>query len=196
MSNLNEIALKTIDYLNHTYFRIVKDDDSWRIEQYDGPMKYPGTMMREGWNIHPYLSSFISNEYPIFKMSDFFSSDGISIEKKSDEELMKEELYEYIELFNMNRALATAIRQFKNFAVKIYPDFIKCANFAEAISKMTSIVNNVSASQLDKANMLLNLTQLENEIFKELDKMHFEDARNFFDLKFKYFFMLIRAENE
>jgi len=196
MSNLNEIALKTIDYLNNAYFKIVKDDDFWKIEQYSGLVKHPGTMMREGWNTHKYLSAYITNEYPIFRLSDFISKDGILIERKTDEDLLKEELYEYIELFNMNRSLATAVRQFKSFAIKIYPDFLKCDNFTEAMSKMTSVINTVSASQLDKANMLMNLVQLENEIFKELDKMHFEDGRNIFDMKFKYFFMLIRADNE
>ena len=102
MSELCETALKTIERLKTIYFKIEPNGSDWKIKQYVGPAKMPITMAREGWNRHLYLTKYITNDYPIFDLADFTTKNGIAIEKKSAEDLLKEELNKYIEMLSIN----------------------------------------------------------------------------------------------
>lgn len=84
MLSLDKIIIKSKERLKNSFFRICKNDnnDSYKIIQYFGPIKTSTEMMRLGWNNHSYLADEITNEYPIFNISDFISDDRIHSTKK------------------------------------------------------------------------------------------------------------------
>ena len=92
--------------ISKTFFRIVRvDDSSYVIKEYSGPVKSINTMMYNGWNRHSYLKQYINEDYPIFNINDFKSTDGFTIEKKSADDLLRLELMEFIEYYNLNQNL-------------------------------------------------------------------------------------------
>ncbi len=148
-------------------------------------------MMREGWNRHPYLSKFISAEYPIFSINDFKSTDGLFITKKTEDDLMKDTFKEIYEYYNTNKALVNAFAKFKKFISKLNVDFMKYSFFDELINAMRNDIMNMSLDQSSKATLQFELVNMMFDIHSELENTNIEKPTHFLSDKFKYFLMLI-----
>lgn len=191
--DLFEIIELSKKKLSKTFFRIVKSDDSYVIKEYVGPTKSVQTMMFNGWNRHSYLIKYINEEYPIFKLSDFKSNDGIRIEKKTNEDVLKNELMEIIEYYNLNQKLFSNVKDFKrivsNFVTVNFLSYDNFSSYYEAVLKYISLLNISSADKLKYQSSLISLV---NDIYLELDKLNIEKSRLVFENKFKYFLSLIK----
>jgi len=191
--SINDIITKSKNRIDNLYFRIVKkdDEDEYDIIQYVGPHKSATTMMIEGWNKFLQLKSFINVDYPVFDINDFKSIDGLNIIKKDDDDITKDAFKEILEYCNMNRNLIDAFSSLKKFLQKIKVDFFKYKSFDEVISFSKSYIESLSLSQIDKANLIFELTNLRIKIFEELEKMNVESPVRFLSEKFKYFLMVV-----
>jgi len=79
----------------------------------------------------------------------------------------------------------------KSFAAGISQNFLKYATFEEATSMIANTINQLSGSQLDKANLLLKLNDLKNNIYLELERLGLENGHLLISEKYKYFFYII-----
>lgn len=180
--------------ISKTFFRIVKiDDSSYIIKEYSGPVKSIKTMMYNGWNRHSYLKQYINEDYPIFNINDFKSTNGFTIEKKSDDDLLCLELMEFIEYYNLNKNLFLKVKELKKFTLRFcdvsFSSFDSFSNYQETI---ITKLNQLNVSITDKVKYQSMLVSLVNDVYLELDKLNIEKSRLFFDNKFKYFFSLIK----
>jgi hypothetical protein len=180
--------------ISKTFFRIVRvDDSSYVIKEYSGPVKSINTMMYNGWNRHSYLKQYINEDYPIFNINDFKSTDGFTIEKKSDDDLLRLELMEFIEYYNLNQNLFLKVKELKKFALRFcdvsFASFETFSNYQETI---IAKLNQLNVPAIDKVKYQSMLVSLVNDVYLELDKLNIEKSRLFFDNKFKYFFSLIK----
>lgn len=177
-----------------TFFRIIQiDDSSYTIKEYSGPVKSVQTMMYNGWNRHTYLEKYITEDYPIFNINDFKSIDGYTIEKKSTEDLLRLELMEFIEYYNLNQNLFLKMKEFKKFAIQFcespFSAFDSFSSYKDTINSNILKLNIPSGDKIKYQSMLISII---NDIYLELDKLNIEKSRLFFDNKFKYFFSLIK----
>lgn len=174
-----------------SYFKITKKDDAYQIKQYFGPKYSLSTMMTKGWNIHSYLSNFITDEYPVFNLEDFISDDGIKIRKKTSNEKIKETLKEYVEYYKLNENLAKTIKKLKTFILSIGVNFNDFSSF-DSLSKSIFIkINNLNISQIDKANLITEFNDLRIQTFEMLETVGIERCHLFFNDSFKMFFILV-----
>lgn len=180
-------------HLSKTFFRIVKVDDSYIIKEYKGVIKSVQTMMYEGWNRHQYLANFINEDYPVFKLSDFKSTNGFTIEKKSENELLKAELMEFIEYFNLNQNLYLKMKELKQFIVNFLSiSFTQYEKFSDLNKSIETSISSLTISSNEKIKFQFSYVSLVNDIYLELDKLNIEKSRLFFENKFKYFLSIIK----
>lgn len=194
MSDTVSNAIKiSKDKLSKTFFRIVKNGDSYSIIEYSGLMKSSKTMMFNGWNRHEYLKKYITEDYPIFNVNDFVSFDGIVIEKKTKEELLKSEIIKFIEYYKLNQNLFIKMKEFKTFVLSFCNEnflvFNKFSNYKEAIDNKICQLNIPATEKIKYQSTLIYLI---NDIYLELDKLKIERSRLFFEDNFKFFLTLIK----
>lgn len=193
--SLNDIIESSKQRLQKSFFRIIKIDDSptYTIKEYFGPMKSLTKMMKSGWNRHTYLKEFISEDYPIFNILDFKSTDGITIEKKNEIDLIKEELTEYIEYFKINQKLYDNVKGLKEFLYQFgLTNFGKYKVFSELQNDFLIVLSNTVPNLVDKQKFNSIFINYLNEIYLNLELVNIESSRLFFENKFKYLLSLIK----
>jgi hypothetical protein len=182
--------------LQKSFFQIIKDDNSltkYSIKEYFGPMKSVTTMMKHGWNRHPYLKKYINDEYPVFNIFDFKSVDGITIEKKSEVDVITAELNQYLELFQLNKKLFESTKNLKEFLNQFgFSNYGKYKVFSELQNDFLIILGNNISNQVDKQKFNSFFVTLLNEVYINLELVNISSPRSFFENKFMYLFSLIK----
>lgn len=179
------------------FFKIRKlDSGKFVIDEYNGITKSKQIMESDGWYLHPYLVNYINEDYPIFNVLDFKSSDGKKIEKITNEDILTAELIKYYEYLKLSPSLVENIKNFSLFLTQF--NFSK--NIIFSYNTFTDLKNNfylklnnysLQQNEIEKYNLIfLNFV---NEILLNLEKIKINNSHLFWENKFKYFFTLIEV---
>lgn len=186
-----DIIAKSKKKLENQYFKITNSNGLFSIEQYFGLILPTSKMNQNNWYKHPYLANYINDEYPIFDIHDFESTNGVSITKKSDNTKIKDELLEYSNYFLMNPKLSVTIKSIKQFLTLLKIDFKNFTDFSNLYEYTIKYINSLTISNLDKTNYLIIFFQNVNDFYLIIESLNIEQPRTFINNKFKYLFLLI-----
>jgi hypothetical protein len=182
--------------LETTFFKIVKIDDKTNqfvIKEYFGPLKSTNTMMREGWNRHMYLSDYINEDYPVFKLSDFKTTNGFRIEKKTETDLLTIELDKYTKYFTTNPKLYESLKRLKEFLQQFgISNFLKYQTFSDVRNDFIVILSRNIQSQSDKQKFNSIFIDFLNDVYLNLELVNVFASRSFFESKFMFLLSLIK----
>jgi hypothetical protein len=182
--------------IDSSFFKIVKTEDEknpYIIQEYFGPLKSLTTMMKNGWNRHSYLKDFINEDYPVFKLSDFKSTNGFRIEKKTDIDLLKNELERYTEYFKVNNKLYESLKTLKDFLGQFgVANFIKYQTFSDVKNDFMALLNRNMINATDKQKYNAIFIDILNNVYYNLEIINISTPRVFFENKFMYLLSLIK----
>lgn len=189
MSNINEIIKRSKTKLLSSFYKIIKKDNEYKIEEYIGPKQSLRLMINNGWFRLDQFINQINESYPIFNINDFKAIDEKTIVKKSQEDYIKEELLQYLKYLNLSNKLYESLKKLKDLLVALSINTLHYAKFKE----VDDLLNIKFNSNLNDGTKYLTLyTAYLNEIYLELEKLNISAPRTFFNEKFNYFFSLIK----
>jgi hypothetical protein len=193
---LQDMIQLTKKKIESTFFKIVKTGDKnnpFIIKEYFGPLKSVRTMMNEGWNRHSYLVDYIDEEYPVFKLSDFKTTNGFRIEKKTEIDLLTAELNKYTKYFKTNPKLYEALKKLNDFLQQFgITNYMKYQTFSDVKNDFLVILSKNVQFQSDKLRFNSIFIEFLNDVYLNLELVNVASARLFFENKFMFLLSLIK----
>lgn len=190
MKNLDEIILKSKEKVRSSFFRILKDDDSFIIKEYIGPKKSLYKMRNEGWLKFDSLEKEINESYPIFNINDFKAVDDHTIERKTEQDLLKEELTKFLKYYELSNALYESVKNLKKLLMVLSFQYMNYARFKDVQDNFLGYLNG--SNRLDSSKYLSMFSMYTNDVYLQLENLKISNPRKLFDEKFNYFFALIK----
>lgn len=190
MENLEEIILNSKRRIMETFFKVIKnEDDSYSIIEYFGPKKSLAQMMKEGYRRFESLKNEINESYPIFDINDFKAIDENTLIRKSENDLIKEELVKYIKYYELSNSLYETVKKLKELMISLSIKYVEFSSFSELQNFFNSKINfnTIEGSKY----LTLFSTYVEN-IYLQLEKINISSPRELFNKNFNYFIALIR----
>ena len=189
MKNLEEIIQNSKRRVSQSFFKIVKNGNEYSIIKYFGPKKSLFQMMSDGWRQFDGLKNEINESYPVFDINDFKAVDERTIIKKSENDLLKEELTEFLKYFELSNNLYNAVKNLKNLLNSLSIKYMEFEKFSDLQNAFTSSIksNSIEGSRY----LTLFSTYVEN-IYLQLEKIKVSSPRDLFDKKFNYFLAFIK----
>lgn len=190
MKNLDEIILNSKRKIMETFYKIEKnDDDTFSIIEYFGPKKSLSQMMREGYKRFESLKNEINESYPIFDINDFKAVDLNTLIKKSENDLIKDELVKYLKYYDMSPALYEVVKKLKELLISRSIKYVEYNTFSELQNVFNSSFNSNS---IEGSKYLTLFSTYVEQIYLYLEKINISSPRDLFDKNFNYFIALIR----
>lgn len=192
-NTLDEKILEAVEavrkQLDKEYFKIYKTPDGqYHLEQFFGLTLPKQKMYNDGWLSMRVFSKFIDKDYLAIDINDFCSRDGLTVEKKSDKEI----LLDKIEVYKawMSNDLAKAIREAKDLMSKLGLNFLEYTDFNSLVKSVQKIVMSSSLPKESKASAMVELSLVVNKIFCALDALNYDKLRKTFTEDYKLFFVV------
>jgi hypothetical protein len=196
MRTIQETIQHSKKKLENTFFSIKKIDEEnnkFIIKEYFGPLKSIKTMMANGWNKHSYLTDYINEDYPVFKLSDFKSINGFEIVKKSEIDILTVELDKYSKYFQVNQKLYEAVKKLKDFLCQFgISNFMKYQRFSDVKNDFLIILSKNLQSSSDKQRLNSIFIEILNDVYINLELVNVLSSRLFFENKFMFLLSLVK----
>lgn len=190
MKNLDEIILNSKRKIYETFFKITKNEDgTFSITEYVGPKKSLTRMMREGWRRFESLKNEINESYPIFDINDFKALDENTLIRKTENDLIKEELVQYMKYYELSPALFEEVKKLKDLLASLSFKFFEFSSFSELQNAFNSKINSNS---VEGSRYLSLFSTCVGNIYLQMEKINISSPRELFDKNFNYFIALIR----
>ena len=190
MKTLKNIIENSKKKVLESFFKIIKNDDNtYSILEYVGPKKSLTQMMREGYRRFESLINEINESYPILNINDFKAINETTLIKKSENDLIKEELEKYLKYYELSPELFESVKKLKELLISRSINYSEYSSFTEVQNLFISSVNSNSI----EGNRYLTLfsTYIQN-IYLQLERINISFPRELFDKNFNYFIALIR----
>lgn len=189
MRTLDDIINNSKKQLSSIFYKIVKDGDKFRIKKYAGPKKSFKTMTAEGWLSCKSLEAAINEDYPVFNLDDFKAVNENTLVKRSDQDLLQDELLLYIKYFKLSNDLYLATKNLKDLLTILNINSEEYDNFSEIYEL---VLNSMDQKRAESVKCVSLFTIYVNKIYLGLEKLNISNPRTLFDEKFNYFFALIK----
>ena len=190
MKSLDEIILKSKKKIMESFFKIVKnDDDSYSIIEYFGPKKSLAQMMKEGYKRFESLKNELNETYPIFDINDFKAIDENTLIKKTENDLIKEELVKYLKYYELSPSLYSSVKKLKELLISLSIKYVDYNTFSELQNTFNSSINSRS---IEGSKYLTLFSTCVENVYLQMEKINISSPRDLFDKNFNYFIALIR----
>ena len=190
MKDINIIIQNSKNQILSSYFKIKKNEDnSFSIVEYFGPKKSYKQMRQLGYAVFSNLLEYINEKYPIFDINDFKAVDEHTIVKKTEDDLINEEVTKIIKYYELSEPLFQSVKKLKELLILLSIKYFEFAKFSDLKNYILSSINSNTMDGIKYISLFSNYV---DDIYCQLEKIGVSAARDLFDNKFNYFIALIK----